>query len=447
MQSNAYTRGVPSDDTAEQSWSRAETARVPAARPRPGAIKVFAAGAACFVPRTLDRAHAVIGRDPACDLVSDDARISRRHAIVRFDGESWRVHDLGSRNGTFLDGVAAPHAGGRRGVLAVGDTLFLLCDDVRPYLAESIDVTDGMVVGPTLRRAWRHIERAAQSSSVMHLTGETGAGKELASRRFHDAGPRARGPLVAVNCAALPPPLAERLLFGARRGAYSGADAHAEGYLAAADGGTLFLDEVAELPLEVQAKLLRVLEDGELLPLGAARPRRVEFGVVTATHGDLRAQASMGRFRHDLYFRLGKPVVALPALRDRLEDIAFLIERALAQLAPPRLPHASLVDAALRRAWPGNVRELVRETAAAASTAQDDERVRAEHLDARAGCALGAAPTAVDDALRIRDALASERGNVSRAARALGMHRNQLRRWLAVHGGRADQRIDCVSDP
>ncbi|HEX3764523.1 MAG TPA: sigma 54-interacting transcriptional regulator [Kofleriaceae bacterium] len=418
------------DDTAEQSWSRAGIG-TPPSRPRPGAIKVFAAGAACFVPRALERAHAVIGRDAACDLVSEDARMSRRHSSVRFDGESWRVHDLGSRNGTFLDGAAAPHIGGRRGVLATGDTLFLLCDDVRPYLAESIEVTDGIVVGPTLRRAWRDIERAARVSPVVHLTGETGAGKELASRRFHDAGPRARGPLVAVNCATLPATIAERLLFGARRGAYSGADSDADGYLAAADGGTLFLDEVAELPLEVQAKLLRVVEDGALWPLGAARPRRVDLGIVTATHGDLRAQVAAGRFRDDLYFRLGKPVVALPALRDRLEDVAFLIECALARLAPPRRPHASLVEAALRRAWPGNVRELVREIAAAAGAAPDAERVRAEHLDARAGCPLGAALQPGDDVPRIRDALARERGNVSRAARALGMHRNQLRRWLA----------------
>jgi transcriptional regulator with AAA-type ATPase domain len=420
-----------SGPTAEQSWNR-ET-RVPQSRPRPGAIKVFADGAACLVPIALDRGRAVVGRDPSCDIAVDDARMSRQHAELRFDGEAWRVADLGSRNGTFVDGQPAPRCSGPRAVLSVGDTLFLLCDDVRPWFGQSVEVAGGVVAGPTLLRAWREVERAARASTVLHVRGESGAGKELAARRFHDSGPRASGPLVPVNCAALPPTIAERLLFGTRRGAYSGADANAEGYLAAADGGTIFLDEVAELPLEVQAKLLRVVENRELVPLGAAHPRKIDLGVVTATHQDLRALAAAGRFRQDLYFRLGEPAVEVPALRERREDIAFLIEVALAQLAPPRRPHASLVEAALRRIWPGNVRELVRECAAAAGRADDAERVRAEHLDARAGCALEAAPRETDTG-RIRDALAREHGNVTRAARALGMHRTQLRRWLAQHG-------------
>lgn len=433
MRQRSMLAPMPPGDTAEQSWSRAVGAP-PKSKPRPGAIKLFSAGAACFVPRVLDRARALVGRHADCDLATDDARMSRHHAEVRFDGEAWRVQDLGSRNGTFLDGEPAPRVAGRRAVLAVGDTLFLLCDDVRSYLAQLIHVNGGIVVGPTLQRAWHDIERAAKASPVMHLTGETGSGKELASRRFHDAGPRARGPLVTVNCAAMPPSIAERLLFGTRRGAYSGADAHAEGYLEAAEGGTLFLDEIAELPVDVQAKLLRVVEDGELLPLGASRPRRINIGFITATHSDLRAQASSGRFRQDLYFRLGKPVVSLPPLRARLEDVSFLIDHALAQLTPPRRPHASLVEIALRRAWPGNVRELMREVAEAARRAPDTERVRAEHLDARAGCALGSALRTDEDATRIREALAREQGNISRAARSLGMHRTQLRRWLAIHG-------------
>jgi transcriptional regulator with AAA-type ATPase domain len=424
---------MEADETAEQSWNRT-TDNVAPAKPRPGAIKVFSAGVACFVPRVLHRSRAVVGRDASCDLVDDDARMSRYHAEVRFDGKGWLASDLGSRNGTFLDGAPAPHTGSQRGVLAVGDTLFLLLDDVRPFLAQTIDCQDGIIVGPTLGRAWRDIERAARSSQVLHLTGETGSGKELASRRFHETGARARGPLVTVNCAALPASIAERLLFGARRGAYSGADAHADGYLAAAEGGTLFLDEVAELPLDVQAKLLRVVENGELLPLGAARPRQIDVGFITATHGDLRAQVASGRFRQDLYFRLGKPVVSLPPLRDRREDVSFLIEHALATLTPPRRAHASLVEAALRRAWPGNVRELLRECTEAASHAGDTERVRAEHLDERAGQALDTAPRTKHDDDRIRETLAREHGNVSRAARALGMHRTQLRRWLTLHG-------------
>jgi DNA-binding NtrC family response regulator len=422
------------DRTAEQSWARnREAAKLVESKPLPGITKVFSAGTACFVPRILDRGRAVIGRDPTCDLVGDDASMSRRHAEVRFDNQTWRTEDLGSRNGTFLDGLPAPRTAGPRGVLATGDTLFLLSDDIRPFLAQSVEVKDGIVIGPTLRRAWSDVERAAQAS-VVHLRGETGCGKELAARWFHEAGPRAAGPLVTVNCAALPSPIAERLIFGVRRGAYSGADADADGYLAAAEGGTLFLDEVAELSLEVQAKLLRVVEERELLPLGAARSRRIDIGFVTATHGDLRDQAAAGRFRQDLYFRLGKPMVTLPPLRQRLEDVPFLVERALSQLSPARHPHASLVEAALQRAWPGNVRELLRDIAEAASRATGTERVRAEHLDVHAGHALAATASTEDNAPRIRMALSRAQGNVSRAARELGMHRTQLRRWLALHG-------------
>jgi transcriptional regulator with PAS, ATPase and Fis domain len=428
----------PVDKTAEHSWVRAG-ARAEASKPLPGAVKVFSRGAACFVPRALDPRRTVVGRDADCDVVGDDPSMSRRHAALRFDAGAWHLEDLGSRNGSFLDGIPAPRIGGATGVLAVGDTLFLLCDDIRPLLAQAVELTDRIVIGPALRRAWRSIEQIAQTSSTVHVHGETGSGKELAARRFHDAGPRADGPLVAVNCAALPTAIAERLLFGVRRGAYSGADAHADGYLAAADGGTLFLDEIAELSLDVQAKLLRVIENRELLPLGAARPQRIDLGFVTATNGDLRAQVESERFRKDLYFRIGRPIVSLPPLRERREDIAFLVERALAQIAPPRQPHASLVEAALQRVWPGNVRELMREVAHAAGSAPGAERVRAAHLDPLAGCAidggaLAVTPEVEDDAIRIREALLRWQGNVSRAARALGMHRTQLRRWIARHG-------------
>src|SRR5262249_55632284 len=160
-------------------------------------------------------------------------------------------------------------------------TLFLLCADLRPFVRARVEVLHDLVVGPRLRRVWDEI--AAQRANL-HLTGETGAGKELAARHFHRSGPTPDGPFVAVNCATIPAAIAERLLFGARRGAYSGADSDSEGYLQAADGGTLFLDEVAELEAPVQAKLLRVLETREVLPLGATRPKKLDLRVCSATH-------------------------------------------------------------------------------------------------------------------------------------------------------------------
>jgi transcriptional regulator with PAS, ATPase and Fis domain len=274
------------------------------------------------------------------------------------------------------------------------------------------------------------------------VTGETGAGKELAAREFHARGAHPDGPFVAVNCATIPQGLAERLLFGAKKGVYSGADADSEGYLQAAHGGTIFLDEIAELDLQVQAKLLRVLETREVLPLGASKPKTIDVRVVSATHGDLRKRVSDGKFREDLYFRIGKPVVALPSLRERGEDIPWLVAEALR--ASGRSAHVSLIEAALLRAWPGNVRELLAEIAAAARASEDAnaESVEAIHLDEDAGKAFGEDDDedAPDDAPRaagpdraaIERALRKERGNVSRAAAELGVHRTQLRRWITA---------------
>src|SRR6185436_2830275 len=194
----------------------------------------------------------------------------------------------------------------------------------------------------------------------------------------------------AVNCAAIPHTIAERLLFGARRGAYSGAEADAIGYVQEADGGTLFLDEIAELDAQVQAKLLRVLESREVLSLGASRPRKVDFALCSAASKDLRALVGSGGLREDLYFRIGRPAVMLPALRHRPEEIPALIARELARCSPALTAHVALVEQCLLRPWPGNVRELVAEIRVAAqAAAKDGNRVTAHHLAPSAGTVFG----------------------------------------------------------
>jgi DNA-binding NtrC family response regulator len=299
-----------------------------------------------------------------------------------------------------------------------------------------------VVLGATLGRVFDHIARAAASSSILHIQGETGVGKELAARHFHRSAPRARGPFVPVNCAAVPAPVAERLLFGVRRGTYTGADADADGYIQAADGGTLFLDEIADLDPNVQGKLLRTLELGEVLPLGAAKTRKVDIALLSATAVDLEECVSRKAFRQDLYFRLARPAVRIPPLRDRLEEIPLLTTE-IARAAGERSPqlHVSFVEATLCRAWPGNVRELIAETRAAVHAARDDgsDIVRAAHLAPGAGAlfehTIATRPTEADEArerqrVLIVAALRRERGNVAAAARRLGMHRTQLRRVL-----------------
>jgi transcriptional regulator with GAF, ATPase, and Fis domain len=229
-----------------------------------------------------------------------------------------------------------------------------------------------------------------------------------------------------------------------------------------ADGGTLFLDEVTELDLQVQAKLLRALESREILPLGASRPRRVDFALCTATNKDIRALVAVGAFREDLYFRLASPAVVVPALRDRAEELPWLIAEELARQDPPMTAHVSLVELCLLRPWPGNVRELLSEIRAAARAARPTgTRVMARHLPELAGSAFGTdaavsrpeAPGAGtsgaglpathrkhipdDDPAwdrRVLDALRASAGNVAASARALGVHRTQLRRFIERRG-------------
>jgi two-component system nitrogen regulation response regulator GlnG len=223
---------------------------------------------------------------------------------------------------------------------------------------------EGMVGrSPAMQEVYKQIALAAGSDAAVLLGGESGTGKELAARAIHRFSPRARGPFVAVNVAALSPTVAESELFGHVRGAFTGADTARSGLLLQADGGTLFLDEVADIPLATQAKLLRALEYGEVLPVGANEPLRSDFRVISATHRNLAERVEQGAFRHDLYFRLCAFAVRLPPLRERPQDIADLAEYFIAALSTsPVTPPVAITPETRgeleRRPWYGNVREL-----------------------------------------------------------------------------------------
>lgn len=424
----------------------------------PGLLRLFSGDAAMAEVLPLRDGALELGRGAAAPGEVQDPRMSRRHARVHFDGRCFQVTDLGSQNGTFVDGkpvpAGAPHEAQR--VIRMGDSLFVPSSDVGPLARHGVVHQDGFVRGPAMQRLLAEVARLAQVGATLHIHGESGAGKEGVARAFHQSGPRSAGPFVAVNCAAIPQSLAERLLFGAKRGAYSGADADAQGYLQAADGGTLFLDEVVELDLSVQAKLLRVLETREVLALGAAKPKPVDLHVCSASNRDLRARVADGKLREDLYFRLGRPEVTLPPLRQRPEELALLLQQEVRQVAPGMGLHVSLVEECLLRPWPGNVRELRVEVRSAAQAALlgGEARVKAHHLSPSAGTAFGPAattpvvmdtagarreagsrapPLEAEERARIAEALRQQGGNVAAAARALGMHRTQLRRLLARH--------------
>ncbi len=215
---------------------------------------------------------------------------------------------------------------------------------------------------PAMQEVFKRIALVAPTSASVLITGESGTGKELVARAIHRHSREASGPLVSVNLAALNPTLVESELFGHVRGAFTGADFARQGLLELADGGTVFFDEAGDIPLPVQVKLLRALEQREVIPVGDTKPRRSTFRVIAATHRNLREEVRKGNFREDLFFRLAVFEIHLPALRDRDDDIVLLAERFLARFLRSSGANVHFSQAALeelrRRPWPGNVREL-----------------------------------------------------------------------------------------
>jgi DNA-binding NtrC family response regulator len=296
-----------------------------------------------------------------------------------------------------------------------------------------------------MRPVFERARAAALSGTPVLLTGETGTGKELVARAIHSGGRRASKAFVAVNCAALPRELVESELFGHRRGAFSGADRDFPGLFAGAHRGTLFLDEIGDLPLEAQAKLLRVLQDGEIRPVGGLESRRVDVRIIAATNRDL-SELRSGRLRPDLFFRLSVLVIELPPLRERREDIPHLVAHFLAQLRVRGVASVEGIDAdALELLagyrFPGNVRELENLLEALSVTLPPERRsIRAD--DVRAWLsrrAVGLASARVHhlkldelEAWAIEEALRLSHGNKSQAAHLLGISRDTLYRKLPL---------------
>lgn len=241
-----------------------------------------------------------------------------------------------------------------------------------------------LAASPSMRKLRGELSRLAGSNATVIITGESGVGKEVVARAVHDLSDRSAKPYVAFNCATVPRDLFEGQLFGYRRGAFTGATADHPGVIRAADGGTLFLDEIGELPLDIQPKLLRFLENGEVFPLGERRPIRVDVRVLAATHRNLAELVQSGRFREDLYYRLQVVPIFVPPLRDRKEDIPVLARQFLRELTrrgePPVLaPDA--VAALVAHAWPGNVRELRNVIERAMAFSPTPSVLRSEHLN------------------------------------------------------------------
>jgi DNA-binding NtrC family response regulator len=298
-----------------------------------------------------------------------------------------------------------------------------------------------------MMRVKQHVSAIADSDAAVLITGESGTGKELVARAIHERSPRREQPFVAINCAAVPPTLVGAELFGHERGAFTGADRRREGRFKAANLGTLFLDEIGEMPIEVQALLLRVLQEGTFEPLGSNTPVSVDVRIVSATNRDLKERVSQGRFREDLYYRLKVFDVQLPPLRARAGDLMLLTEQFLRAFTRIGDPVPSLSPAAwaalLGHPFPGNVRELKHAIQHAAVLARGQKEIDLEHLPGEIrGAAAGARhtpalslPTAVAEFERecIRRALEFSSGERKRAAEVLGISRKVLYQKLARH--------------
>jgi transcriptional regulator of acetoin/glycerol metabolism len=387
-------------------------------------------------------AEASIGRDDDCAAVLSGSDVSRRHALVRVEGPHPVLVDLQSRNGTWVNGrridsvVLAPGD-----VVRVGGWIGVVGQEPGPFGA----LAPGVFGGQRLREALAPIERAAASDLPIVLEGETGTGKEVMARAIHAWSGRS-GPFVAVNCAALPAALAEGELFGYRRGAFTGADQASPGHFRSAQGGTLLLDEVCDLPLPLQAKLLRVLEEREVQPLGEVKPSKIDVRVLAAAQSSLSEAAQRGQFRSDLLARLDGLTQVLPPLRERRAEIPYLFTRLLVQGSGSRPPEveARLVERLCLYDWPFNVRELSLLVKRLLVLHGAEGPLKAKHLpprlrdDAAASPAVTTARAAFaadaelepPDLPSLVDALRASNGNVARAASALGISRQRAYRMM-----------------
>ncbi|WP_223528589.1 sigma-54-dependent Fis family transcriptional regulator [Pseudomonas sp. GL-R-19] len=307
---------------------------------------------------------------------------------------------------------------------------------------------------PAMRKMLARAKRLCNEPLNVLLNGETGTGKERLARALHDSSNRRKAPFVAINCAAMPESLIESELFGYQPGTFTGARSKGmRGLIQQADGGTLFLDEIGDMPLHLQTRLLRVLAEQEVMPLGSEKPIKVNIRVIAASHRDLRQLIERNEFREDLYYRLNGAILRLPALRERA-DKNYLIERIFRELCEQRQRPARIrgdaMSALLGYAWPGNIRELRNALQYALATAETDEITvndlpeeclpSVNQKQARSSAPVQERQTS--HAREIEDCLRRQRWNVSAAARELGMSRPTLYRWMKLHNIVAPNALD-----
>lgn len=395
----------------------------------------------------------LIGRDKSCGIVLDDPEVSAIHCEVRADGSGVLVKDLGSRNGTLVGNVRI-----REAVLTgpcsltVGKSAILFSPtDKKQRVEVGFEDRFGPLVGaaPRMRHLFRLLGEIAPTDLSILVRGETGCGKELVAHAVHESSARKGGPFITVDCGSIPGPLAESLLFGHERGAFTGANERRAGAFHEANKGTIFLDELGELPAELQPKLLRALSERQVKRVGSQHYEAVDVRVIAATRRDLGQAMNSGRFRSDLFFRIAQVRIELPSLRDRREDIPLLIEAVCKRIGKPERAAdvIALVQTSLgQHDWAGNIRELVNVTSVAASLPAGAESVtsllpleRGEGMEGSIDFSTlyGEAKRSAINAFEEKyfgELFRATGGNVSEMARKSGMERHHIRPFLRKLG-------------
>ena len=401
-----------------------------------------------------------IGAKATNDVCLTDTTVSRRHAEVVRTRDGVVLRDCGSTNGTFVGPIRVkevfltPEMSFRVGKTELSFSPADEVIEIQPSKKQRLDEMVGRSVA--MRELFAIIERVAPTNLTCLITGETGTGKELASRAVHNLSPRNGGPFRVFDCGAAPETLIESELFGHEKGSFTGAVQSREGVFEAAHRGTIFLDEIGELPLDLQPKLLRVLEQREVRRVGSGRMRAVDVRVVAATNRNLIEEVRAGRFREDLYYRLAVVELHLPALRDRCEDLGALVEHMLQRNQVELSVSDSVLELFKAYHWPGNVRELANVVERAIPFTDGEEitlhalpdALRAPGPGRPALQRTAGAPSSADVPFKdakeklieaferqyLLDLIDRHGGNVSKAARAADMDRKSITRLLKKHG-------------
>jgi len=397
---------------------------------------------------TSDSSELTIGTAEGNQLMLTDPTVSRHHCAIRVTSKGYQLRDLGSTNGTWLAGHQIEAAFLRPGstfrVGSINVRFDWVDGEVKEELSEEERFGEALGRSPAMRHIFAMLAKIAPSDSTVLLEGETGTGKGLIADLIHRRSSRAEGPFIVVDCASIPPTLVESELFGHEKGAFTGANATRIGAFEAANSGSVFLDEIGELPLDMQAKLLRALEERTIKRVGSTKPTRLDVRVLAATNRDLREAVNRGTFRADLYYRLNVVRLRIPPLRERRDDIPLLVEHFYRIFSgdDDAVAPVELVSPLMNHSWPGNVRELRSAVERAVlmadpsswlesssePTAQD---VFDEHLSFRESKERAVSRW---ERAYVTQLISRHGGNLSRAARAVRMDRAHLRELLRRHG-------------